>query len=625
MIRTDSPTAPAKPVEHLEAVTIRFCGDSGDGMQLAGTQFTNTSALFGNDVSTLPDFPAEIRAPAGTLPGVSGFQIRFSSSPIHTPGDKLDALVAMNPAGLKTNIMDLKAGGLLIVNEDEFNPTNLKKANYANNPLDDGSLKSFQLHKIKISTLNKEALADTGLNAKAVDRCKNFFALGLVYWLYGRPVEATLRWIEDKFSKTPDVAQANAKTLRMGYYYGETTESFVVQYVVPTAKIEPGTYRRITGNEATALGFVTAARLANKELFLGSYPITPASTILEELNRFKHYGVKTFQAEDEIAAVTSSIGAAYVGALSITTTSGPGVALKGEGMGLAVMMELPLIIVDVQRGGPSTGLPTKTEQADLLMALFGRHGESPMPVIAARSPSDCYYAAIEASRIAVKYMTPVMLLTDGYLANGSEPWRVPHYADLPGIEIQHPLEKNSVDGYMPYKRDKNLSRPWALPGTPGLEHRVGGLEKADVHGNVSYDPDNHQHMINTRAQKVANVAQDIPPTEILGDAEGDLLIIGWGGTYGSITTAVEQCRSKGFKVSAVHLRYLNPLPPDLGEILRRFDRVLVPELNRGQLRLLLRAMYLVDAEGLNKVKGKPFLVSEIVEKIESMVRQEVSV
>ncbi len=625
MIVKTGETSAKKTVRELDAVTIRFCGDSGDGMQLAGTQFTNTSALFGNDVSTLPDFPAEIRAPAGTLAGVSGFQLRFSSHEIYTPGDEVDVLIAMNPAALKANIEDLAEHGSLVVNEDEFTPANLKKAGYESNPLEDGSLDKYESHFIKITAMNKEALKDSPIGAKAINRCKNFFALGLVYWLYGRPMEPTLKWIAQKFGKMPEVADANATALKTGYYFGETTESFAVQHMVPEAKIAPGRYRKVMGNEALALGFVTAAELAGKKLFLGSYPITPASTILEELNRFKQYGVKTFQAEDEIAAMTSIIGAAFTGALSLTSTSGPGLALKGEAIGLAVTMELPLVIINVQRGGPSTGLPTKTEQSDLLMALYGRHGECPMPVIAAQSPGDCFYTAIEASRIALRFMTPVLLLSDGYLANGSEPWKVPKFEDLERIEVVHATEKNAGDEFFPYKRDENLARPWALPGTPGLEHRLGGLEKEDGSGNVCYTPANHQRMTDLRAQKVANIQKLIPPTQILGPESGDLLVVGWGGTYGSITTAVLQCQKEGLSVSAIHLRYLNPLPPDLDEILGRFDRIVVPELNTGQLRFYLQGTYLRELEGLNKVEGKPFLVSEICKKIRSMIGEKVPV
>jgi len=620
-----SGTPSSKPIQELESVTIRFCGDSGDGMQLVGNQFTNTSALSGNDVSTLPDYPSEIRAPAGTLAGVSGFQLCFSSQEIFTPGDQVDVLVAMNPAGLKANLKDLGSGGVIIVNEDEFTESGLKKAGYQQNPLEDGSLQSHQIHKVKITTMNKEALLRSTLSTKAVDRCKNFFALGLAYWLYGRSLEPTLEWIIQKFAKMPEVAKANLTSLKSGYYYGETTESFATQYVVPQAKIKPGRYRKITGNEAVALGCVTAAELANRSLFLGSYPITPASNILEELSRFKNVGVKTFQAEDEIAAVVSSIGAAYTGTLAVTTTSGPGLALKSEAMSLAAMLELPLVIVNVQRGGPSTGLPTKVEQADLLMALYGRHGECPLPVLAARSPGDCFYSCLEAFRIAVKYMTPVILMTDGYLANGSEPWKVPDLSALEKIPVIHPTGMNDGDRFLPYLRDSNLSRPWAIPGTAGLEHRIGGLEKSEGTGNVSYDPDNHQRMTEIRDKKIANVKDMMPPTEILGDAEGPLLVVGWGGTYGAITTAVRECQCQGLPVSYTHLRYLHPLPPDLGDVLSRFDRILAPELNLGQLKNLLQSQYLIEVESLCKVKGMPFLASEIKGKISEMTGTKVSV
>lgn len=625
MIAKTEVSGDVKTVQKLESVTVRFCGDSGDGMQLAGTQFTNTSALFGNDVSTLPDFPAEIRAPVGTLAGVSGFQIRFSSAEIFTPGDEVDLLIAMNPAALKTNLNDLTKKGVLVVNQDEFSATNLKKAGYESNPLEDGSLKAYQLHAVKITSMNKQALDGSGLSAKQVDRCKNFFALGLVYWLYGRSMKPTLEWITQKFAKVVDIAEANTKALKAGYFFGETTETFAIRYEVPQAKIAPGRYRKIMGSEALALGFVTAAKLAKTQLFLGSYPITPASSFQEELNRYKNFGVKTFQAEDEIAAITSVIGASFAGAIALTCTSGPGLALKGEALGLAVIMELPMVVINVQRGGPSTGLPTKTEQSDLNIALYGRHGECPMPVIAAKSPGDCFDTAIEAVRIAVKYMTPVILLSDGYLTNGSEPWKIPKFDTLEEIKVAHPKADNGQVGFLPYKRDDNLARPWALPGTPGLEHRLGGLEKEDITGDVCYDPDNHQHMTDIRAQKVAGIAQDIPPTEISGDSQGELLVVGWGGTYGAITQAVQACQANGMPVSSIHLRHLNPLPDDLGSILDSFDKILIPEINTGQLRMLLRAKYLLDIQGLNKVKGKPFLTKEIVDKISSMILEEVKV
>lgn len=602
-------------VEELDSVVVRFAGDSGDGMQLAGTQFTNASAIFGNDISTLPDFPAEIRAPAGTLAGVSGFQINFSSHDIYTPGDLVNTLVVMNPAALKTNLKDLEKGGLLIVNSDAFTFNDLRKADYATNPLEDGSLSGYRVVPVPINTLNREALKDIRLSPREVDRCKNFFALGLVYWLYDRPLEPTLRWIREKFAKNPAILEANTRALKAGFHYGETTELFQVQYRVPPASIKPGTYRKITGNEATALGLVTASVLCNKTLVYCSYPITPASDILHALAELKRYGVRTFQAEDEIAAVGAAIGASFGGALGVTGSSGPGLCLKSEAIGLAVMVELPLLVIDVQRGGPSTGLPTKTEQADLLQALFGRNGESPVAVVAPCSPADCFDMTIEAVRIALRFMTPVILLSDGYLGNGAEPWLIPDINALPRIEITHPTKPNHDGQFMPYLRDERLVREWALPGTPGLEHRIGGLEKEDVTGNVSYDPLNHEKMVRIRAQKVANIANEIPPLSVNGPEEGDLLVIGWGGTFGSITTAVNRARRKGLKVASAHLRYLNPMPKNTGEVLKRYKRVLVPELNCGQLLLLLRGRYLVDAVGLNKIQGKPFLVSEIESEI----------
>jgi 2-oxoglutarate ferredoxin oxidoreductase subunit alpha len=602
-------------VEELDSVVVRFAGDSGDGMQLAGTQFTNASAIFGNDISTLPDFPAEIRAPAGTLAGVSGFQINFSSHDIYTPGDLVNTLVVMNPAALKTNLKDLEKGGLLIVNSDAFTFNDLRKADYATNPLEDGSLSGYRVIPVPINTLNREALKDIRLSPREVDRCKNFFALGLVYWLYDRPLEPTLRWIREKFAKNPAILEANTRALKAGFHFGETTELFQVQYRVPPASIKPGTYRKITGNEATALGLVTASVLCNKTLVYCSYPITPASDILHALAELKRYGVRTFQAEDEIAAVGAAIGASFGGALGVTGSSGPGLCLKSEAIGLAVMVELPLLVIDVQRGGPSTGLPTKTEQADLLQALFGRNGESPVAVVAPCSPADCFDMTIEAVRIALRFMTPVILLSDGYLGNGAEPWLIPDINALPRIEITHPTKPNHDGQFMPYLRDERLVREWALPGTPGLEHRIGGLEKEDVTGNVSYDPLNHEKMVRIRAQKVANIANEIPPLSVNGPEEGDLLVIGWGGTFGSITTAVNRARRKGLKVASAHLRYLNPMPKNTGEVLKRYKRILVPELNCGQLLLLLRGRYLVDAVGLNKIQGKPFLVSEIESEI----------
>jgi 2-oxoglutarate/2-oxoacid ferredoxin oxidoreductase subunit alpha len=611
------------PVEELDSVTIRFAGDSGDGMQLAGTQFTNASAILGNDISTLPDFPAEIRAPAGTLAGVSGFQVHFSNEEIHTPGDTLNTLVAMNPAALKTNLKDLQSGGILIVNSDAFGSGDLHKAGYKANPLEDGSLKGYKLYKIPINKLNREAVAEMKLSPREADRCKNFFALGLVYWLYERPLDSTLRWIRDKFGKNPAVLEANTRTLKAGYNFGETTETMPVHYRVTKAEIKPGRYRKITGNEALAIGLVTATQLANLSLVYATYPITPASDILHHLAELKKFGVLTMQAEDEIAAVGMAIGASFGGALGVTATSGPGICLKSEAIGLAVMTELPLVIINVQRGGPSTGLPTKTEQSDLLQVMFGRNGECPAAIVAPCSPGDCFYMAFEAIRLAITYMTPVFILSDGYLANGAEPWMIPNVAELPKIKVVHPTEPNSNGSgpstFLPYKRDERLVRPWAIPGTKGLEHRVGGLEKEDVTGNVSYDAANHEHMVRIRAKKIANIANEIPELTVVGPEQGDLLVIGWGGTYGAILSAVQRAQRKGLKVACAHLRYLNPMPRNTGQVLKRYKKVLVPELNSGQLSMLLRATHLVDAQGLNKIQGKPFLVSEIEQKIEQMV------
>jgi 2-oxoglutarate/2-oxoacid ferredoxin oxidoreductase subunit alpha len=610
----------AKPVVELESATVRFCGDSGDGMQLAGTQLTNTSALAGNDVATFPDFPAEIRAPRGTRAGVSGFQIHFASKDIYTPGDQVEALVAMNPAALVTNLADLVPAGILIVNRDAFDDKGIKQAGYHVSPLADGSLSEYRLYEIDMTRLTRLAVEGCGLGMKESDRCRNFFAMGLVFWLYDRSLEPTLRYIDAKFAKkSPAVANANRKALMAGYHYGETTESFAAQYRVNRAELPPGVYRNLTGNEATAYGVMTAAKRSGCELFLGSYPITPASDILHELSRHKNFGVRTFQAEDEIAAMTSTVGAAFGGAMAITTSSGPGIALKQEAIGLAVMTELPMLIINVQRGGPSTGLPTKTEQADLLQAMYGRNGECPLPVIAARSPADCFDVVQEAWRIAVRFMTPVMVLTDGYIANGSEPWRIPEVDSMPPIEVKHPGPSDNGDVFHPYERDERLARPWALPGTPGLMHRIGGLEKQDITGNVNYEPDNHQHMVNTRARKVANVALDIPLQEVLGPEHAKLLVVSWGGTFGACATAVREVLETGGSVAHCHLRYLNPLPRNLGEILSRYEKVLVPELNRGQLRMLLRAEYLVDAMGLNKIKGKPFTVAEVIDKIQELL------
>jgi 2-oxoglutarate ferredoxin oxidoreductase subunit alpha len=608
-------------VEELDTVTIRFAGDSGDGMQLTGTQFTNTSAVVGNDISTLPDFPAEIRAPAGSLPGVSGFQLNFSSHDIRTPGDQPNVLVAMNPAALKVNLPDLEDGGILIINTDAFNENNLKKAGYTVNPLDDGSLQHYRVFKVPITTVNRAALRDeVKLPNKEIDRCKNFWALGLMYWLYDRPIEPTEQWIGDKFKKNAEVAKANSTALKAGFAYAEAAEIFTTHYRVKRAAIAPGKYRKITGNEATALGFVAASVLAERPLFYASYPITPASDILHELSLRKNFGVKTFQAEDEIAAVCAAIGASFAGNLGLTGTSGPGLALKSEAIGLAVMTELPLVIIDVQRGGPSTGLPTKTEQADLLQAMFGRNGECPVAIVAPATPSDCFQMAIEAFRIATRHMIPVIYLSDGYLGNGAEPWRLPAIDEMPSFKVRL-REGNGSSAFNPYERDPDtLARPWAVPGTPDLEHRIGGLEKQDITGNVSYDPENHMHMVLTRAEKVAAIAEDIPEIEIFGEPRGRVLVVGWGSTYGAITSAVEEVQKRGESVSSIHLRHLNPFPRNLGEIIERFDRVLVPELNMGQLAMLLRARFLVPAVSFPKVKGKPFKISEIVSKIEEVCR-----
>lgn len=591
-------------------------------MQLTGMEFTRTSAIFGNDVSTFPDYPAEIRAPAGTVAGVSGFQVHFGNHDLHTPGDSVDTLIAFNPAALKINLPDVREGGMVIVNDDSFGKTDLKKAGYENNPLEDGSIRGRKVYRVPVSKLTKEALKDSGLSEKQIDRCKNFFALGLVCWLYSRPIEPTLKWIQQKFGKSPDIEDANRKTFIAGHAFGETCEFFQNAYQVPKANLTRGKYRRISGNEAVALGFVAASQLSGKELFYGSYPITPASDVLHNLARFKNFRVKTFQAEDEIAAITSAIGAAFAGDLAITGTSGPGLALKGEAIGLGVMTELPLVILDVQRGGPSTGLPTKTEQADLFQAVLGRNGECPVCVIAASSPSDCFHSAIEACRIAMKFMTPVILLTDGYIANGEEPWSIPDVKDLPRIDVKFATEPNGNGGgaaFHPYKRDENLVRPWAIPGTKGLEHRIGGLEKADGSGNVSYDPNNHEHMIHTRAQKVMNIANDIPDQVVLGPESGDLLVVGWGGTAGAIRSAVERAQADGKSVAYTHIKYLHPFPKNLDRVLKNFKKVLVAELNTGQLRFILRATYLVDAYAMNKVQGKPFLISELEAKINELL------
>src|ERR1700722_1353907 len=608
---------PGRKREVVEKAVIRFCGDSGDGMQITGSQFTNTVALYGNDLATLPDFPAEIRAPAGTLPGVSGFQVHFSSNDVYTPGDNVDALIAMNPAALKTNIADLKPNGILIVNLNDFGEIDLRKAQMTANPLEDHSLDGYRLFPVELSRLTRAALKDLGLDAKSVDRCKNFFALGMCYWLYNRSLDTTQRWLDDKFKNKPQLVLANRTAMQAGYSYCEATEAFQISYEIPPAKLAPGVYRNISGNAAMALGFVAASQQAGLPLFLGSYPITPASDILHELSMYKDFGVVTFQAEDEIAAITSAIGAAYAGSIGLTTTSGPGMALKTEALGLAAMVELPLVICDVQRGGPSTGLPTKTEQADLLQALFGRNSEAPIPVLAPCTPGDCFWIAVEAIRIAIKYMVPVIILSDGYLANGAEPWRVPSVSDLPAIPVH--FETNPVD-FQPYRRDpETLARPWAIPGTPGLEHRVGGLEKQEVTGNVNYEPLNHENMVRARAAKVAGIVQDVPDAVPAGDPSGDLLIVAWGSTHGPITAAMKTQRDKGRRIGHVHLRHLNPMPKNLGDLMKRYSKVLVPEMNMGQLVMLLRAKHLVDAQGYNKIQGKPFKTSEIEQKIEEML------
>ena len=608
---------PKRKREVIDQAVIRFCGDSGDGMQITGSQFTNTVTLYGNDLATFPDYPAEIRAPAGTLPGVSGFQVHFSSSDVYTPGDSVDVLVAMNPAALKMNLPDLKTNGILIVNLDSFKENDLRKAQIVTNPLEDHSLDGYRLFAVELTKMTRAALKDLGLDAKSMDRCKNFFALGMCYWLYNRSMEPTHGWLQEKFKNKQQLVQANKLAMQAGYSYCEATEAFQISYEIPPAKLAPGVYRNISGNAALALGFVAASQKAGIPLFLGSYPITPASDILHELSMYKDFGVITFQAEDEIAAITSAIGAAYAGALGITSTSGPGMALKTEALGLAVAVELPLVVCDIQRGGPSTGLPTKTEQADLLQALFGRNSEAPIPVLAPSSPGDCFWIALEASRIAIKHMVPVIVLSDGYLANGAEPWKVPTIEELPEIPVHF---ETNPEGFLPYRRDPvTLSRPWAIPGTPGLEHRIGGIEKQDVTGNINYEPLNHEHMVRLRAAKVESVANDIPPVIPEGDQSGDLLIIAWGSTHGPITAALNAQREKGRRIGHVHLRHLNPLPRDLGEVISRYKKVLVPEMNMGQLLMILRAKYLVDAHGYNKIQGKPFKTSEIEQKIEEML------
>ncbi len=605
----------AKKKVSAAAITVRFAGDSGDGMQLTGDQFTDTTAVMGNDFATFPDYPAEIRAPAGTLPGVSSFQIQFSDSVIFTPGDQADVLVAMNPAALKVNLPNIRKNGLIIVNENAFSEITLKKANWAANPLTDETLKNYQVIKVGLSELTKNALKDHPIKLTEVERCKNFFALGMMFWLYDRTMAHTVHWIEKKFAKRPEIAAANIGALKAGYHFADITETMPVQYHIEKSAQEPGVYRKISGNEALAIGLVAAGTLAGKTIFYGSYPITPASSILHELARRKEFGVKTFQAEDEIAAIGAAIGAAFAGEIGVTGTSGPGICLKSEAMNLAVMTELPLVIIDVQRGGPSTGMPTKTEQGDLLQVLYGRNGDSPMPVIAPKTPSDCFVMAIEAVRLAVKYMTPVILLSEGYLAEASEPWKLPEVEKLPKIEITHP--KATKDAFLPYARDpQTLARPWAVPGTPGLEHRIGGLVKADLTGNVSYDPDNSQKMIYLRAEKVSRIAQDIPDAEVRGPKSGKLLIAAWGGTYGPIYQALSDLEREGLKPAHVHLNYINPFPKNLAAIFKGYDKILVPELNRGQLLMLFRYYFPdLNFKGFHKIKGQPFQVAELTDVI----------
>ncbi len=615
--------APRGVVEERESVTIRFAGDSGDGMQLVGAQLSKTSAFLGNDVRTMPDLPAEIRAPAGSLAGVSGFQIHFSSVDIHTPGDRLDALVAMNPAALKTHLDDLEPDGLLLVNEDAFEAAELAKAGYDKNPLEDGSLACYRVLAVPMGMLNRAALVELKLTPREADRCKNFFALGLVYWLFDRSLELTLEWIQAKFAKNPAVLEANTRSLRAGYHYGETMEALPVHYRVPAAPVRPGRYRRITGNEGLALGMVAAAKTARIPLLYAGYPITPASDLLHLLAGWQRFGVRAFQAEDEMAAVSAALGAAFGGALGVTATSGPGVSLKSEGLGLAVMAELPLVVINIQRAGPSTGMPTKTEQADLLQALFGRNGECPAIVLAPASPGDCFAMMFEAARLALGYMTPVVLLSDAYLAQVAEPWPVPKPEELPALTARLAEGPNAMkDGqprFLPYQRDERGVRPWAIPGTPGLEHRLGGMEKEDGSGDVSYEPLNRERMVHARAAKIARVAEDIPPLTVHGPDKGALLVLGWGGTFGAIRTAVERAQRKGLSVAHAHLRYLNPFPANTENLLRRYRKVLVPELNGGQLRFLLRGEFLLDVVGLSKVQGRPFTVREIEEAIDAQL------
>ncbi len=612
--------------EEIDSVIIRFAGDSGDGMQLTGTQFTNASAIYGNDISTMPDFPAEIRAPAGTLAGVSGFQVNLSSHDIYTPGDAPQVLVAMNPAALAANLKDLEPGGTIIINTDAFTKQNLSKAHYGGNPLEDESLKGYLVHKVPLTTLNRKALEGIeGLGQKEVDRCQNFFALGMAFWMYDRPLETTLKWIQEKFGKKPAIAEANTRALEAGFYFAETAEIFQNRYRIRPARLPAGTYRKITGNEAISLGLVTAAQKAGKPLFYGGYPITPASDILHNLAAMKQFDVRTFQAEDEIAAMGSVIGAAFGGAFAVTASAGPGIALKSEAMNLAMVLELPMVVIDVQRGGPSTGMPTKPEQGDLLQVMFGRNGDSPLPVIAPATPGDCFDTAIEAFRFAVHAMSPVVILSDGYLANSAEPWKVPDPDVIAPIEVEHPVARVNGETFLPYRRDiVSLARPWAIPGTPGLEHRIGGLSKAPETGNVSYDPDDHWKMITDRRDKVERLQEIMPPQQVVGPRSGPLLVLSWGSTYGMARAAVERAQATGLKVAHTHLRYLNPLPREMGDILKRYERILVPELNMGQLLLLLRGRFGMDnIVGLPKVNGRPFTISEIARKIHEIAQAKV--
>lgn len=609
--------------EILQDVVIKFAGDSGDGMQLTGSQFTTNSALLGLDLATFPDFPAEIRAPQGTLPGVSGFQLRFSSDRVFTPGDICDVLVAMNAAALKVNLKALKKGGKIIANTDGFDAKNLRLANYPDvvNPLDDGSLSNYELIRMDVTKMTRESLKDAPLGMKEKDRAKNMFVLGFLYWMYGRDMNNTINFLKEKFSKKPDILDSNIKVLQAGYNYGDTTETFHTTYSVERAKMEPGSYRSIMGNQSLSLGLIAASQQSGLPLFLGSYPITPASDILHDLSKYKNFGVRTFQAEDEIAAITSAIGASYGGSLGVTTSSGPGIALKGEAMGLAVMLEIPLLIINIQRGGPSTGLPTKTEQSDLMQAYYGRNGECPMPVVSASTPADCFSAVYEAVRIAVQHMTPVMFLSDGYIANGAEPWRYPQTKDLPAIKVQFKTAlAEGEEKYLPYQRDEKLTRPWAVPGTAGLEHRIGGLEKQNITGNVNYEPENHQLMVNIRQEKVDRIADYIPEQQLdSGPSSGKILVLGWGSTYGAIKSAVAVLQQQGHAVSHAHLRYIRPFPKNLGSILRNFEQVLIPEINNGQLIKIIRDVYLVDAKGYNKVMGVPITKTELVQQLHTML------